>query len=95
MTTPPPLQPSRTSTFKADVERCRRRRYDMDLLRVTMGRLIHRTPLLPPHKEHPLSGAWAGHRECHVQPDWLLIYRVSGDEIVFERTRTHSDLFEE
>jgi mRNA interferase YafQ len=67
----------------------------MDVARVVMGRLIHQEPLDPVHNDHRLKGEWAGHRECHLKPDWLLIYKIEGDEITFERTGTHSDLFEE
>lgn len=67
----------------------------MDVARVVMGRLIHREVLEPTFNDHPLKGEWAGHRECHLKPDWLLIYRVEGNEITFERTGTHSDLFGE
>lgn len=91
----PPLRPGRTNAFKKDLERCRKRGYDMDIPRVVMGRLIHREPLESVYDDHPLKGEWAGHRECHLEPDWLLIYRVEGDDITFERTGTHSDLFGE
>jgi mRNA interferase YafQ len=67
----------------------------MDLVRVVMGRLIHRQPLGAVHRDHPLKGEWAGHRECHILADWLLIYRIDGDEIIFERTGSHADLFDE
>ncbi len=67
----------------------------MDLLRVVMGRLIHRTRLAAKHKDHALSGEWSGHRECHIESDWLLIYKVGQRTITFERTGTHADLFEE
>lgn len=74
----PPLQPARTSRFKQDLERCKQRGYDMNVVRVVMGRLIHRKPLAKKHKDHPLLGEWRGHRECHLEPDWLLIYRLEG-----------------
>lgn len=67
----------------------------MDVARVVMGRLIHGEPLAKKHRDHPLKGEWDGHRECHLGPDWLLIYRVEGDTITFERTGTHADLFDE
>jgi len=60
-----------------------------------MGRLIHREQLDEKHRDHALRGVWQGHRECHLDPDWLLIYRVEKDLIVFERTGTHQDLFDE
>ncbi len=66
----------------------------MDLLRVVMGRLIHRTRLTAKHKDHAPSGEWSGHRECRIASDWLLIYRIAGATITFERTGTHGDLFE-
>lgn len=67
----------------------------MDIARVTMGRLIHREPLDPAQYDHQLKGEWSGHRECHLGPDWLLIYRIDGDDIIFERTGSHADLFDE
>jgi mRNA interferase YafQ len=67
----------------------------MDVARVAMGKLIHRQRLSGRQKDHALSGEWEGHRECHLGPDWLLIYRIEGEEIVFERTGTHQDLFDE
>lgn len=91
----PPLRPARTAQFKRDLARCRRRGYDMDLARVVMGRLIHRKRLAKKHMDHPLQGEWERHRECHFESDWLLIYRVEGERITFERTGTHADLFDE
>lgn len=91
----PPLQPARTKAFKKDLERCRKRGYDMNIARVVMGRLIHRENLAPMFNDHPLQGEWSGHRECHLAPDWLLIYRDDGKVVTFERTGTHSDLFDE
>lgn len=90
-----PLRPSRTNQFKRDLDRCRRRGFDLDVARVVMGRLIHRDALDPQYRDHSLKGPWEGHRECHLKPDWLLVYRVSGDEIVFERMGTRADLFDE
>lgn len=56
-----------------------------------MGRLIHRKRLAPRYRDHPLEGEWNDRRECHLGPDWLLIYRVHGDTITFERTGSHAD----
>jgi mRNA interferase YafQ len=66
----------------------------MDVLRVIMGRLIHRRRLDRKQKDHPLKGEWVGYRECHLADDWLLVYRVRGEDIIFARTGTHTDLFE-
>ncbi|MDT8370311.1 MAG: type II toxin-antitoxin system YafQ family toxin [Longimicrobiales bacterium] len=91
----PSLRPARTAQFKRDLERCRRRGYDMDVARVVMGRLIHRTRLDEAYRDHPLRGEWEGHRECHLGSDWLLVYRITDGTITFERTGTHADLFDE
>ena len=45
------------------------------------------------YKDHPLKGDYAGHRECHITPDWLLIYKITEEDLIFVRTGTHSDLF--
>ena len=45
------------------------------------------------YKDHPLGGDWSHHRDCHIEPDWLLIYKVEGDDLYLVRTGTHSDLF--
>jgi mRNA interferase YafQ len=89
-----PLIPVRTKAFARDTSRCKARGYDMDALRVTMGRLIHRQRIARKQKDHPLKGEWIGYRECHVADDWLLVYRIAGNEILFVRTGTHTDIFE-
>lgn len=91
---PQPLNPVRTTIFRKDVARCNARGYDMDILRVNMGRLIHRQRLERKQKDHPLKGEWVGYRECHLADDWLLVYRVEGSDITFARTGTHTDIFE-
>lgn len=60
-----------------------------------MTKLANGEVLAPKHKDHTLSGDWVGHRECHIQPDWLLVYRYDNDVLVLtlSRTGTHSDLF--
>ena len=84
-----------TTQFKKDYKLARRRGLNMDLLKDVVTRLANGEPLDPRHKDHPLSGEWSGHRECHIQPDWLLIYRYENDILVLAltRTATHSDLF--
>lgn len=84
-----------TTQFKKDYKLARRRGLNMDLLKDVVTRLANGEPLDPRHKDHPLSGEWSGHRECHIQLDWLLIYRYENDILVLALTRTgtHSDLF--
>jgi mRNA interferase YafQ len=65
----------------------------MSKLRALMTKLTKEEPLDPKYKDHRLSGDYKNHRECHVEPDWLLIYRITAKEILFVRTGTHSDLF--
>ena len=57
--------------------------------------LIEQEPLSARHRDHRLRGIWKGYREAHIEPDWLLIYGVEGDELQLVRTGTHSDLFRE
>lgn len=59
-----------------------------------LHKLLHQEPLEPKHRDHNLVGNYVGCRECHVEPDWLLIYALGDDWIRFERTGTHADLFE-
>jgi mRNA interferase YafQ len=85
----------RTGRFKHDYKLIKKRGYDISLLRDVIYTLAEGGSLPEKHKDHALTGDWAGHRECHVQPDWLLIYRIFNDRLilVLSRTGTHSDLF--
>jgi mRNA interferase YafQ len=66
---------------------------DPDRLRDVVERLRQRLGLEARHRDHALFGEWQGFRDCHVEPDWLLIYRVEEDQLILARTGTHSDLF--
>ncbi|MEZ4706431.1 MAG: type II toxin-antitoxin system YafQ family toxin [Caldilineaceae bacterium] len=85
--------PSYTKQFERDLRRMRRRGKEVDKLKLIMNWLIEEQPLEARYRDHLLSGNWRGRRECHIEPDWLLIYKLQKDEIIFERTGTHSDLF--
>ncbi len=83
-----------TSTkFKKDYKLCQKRGLNLALLQDAVNILRIPSPLLPKNKDHNLSGNYSGCRECHIQPDWLLIYRVSADELYLVRTGSHADLF--
>lgn len=84
-----------TAQFKKDYKLAMKRRLDIELLDDIIRALSRGETLPPKNKDHSLSGEWAGHRECHIQPDWLLIYRIDDDVLVLtlSRTGTHSDLF--
>lgn len=83
------------ATFKRDYKRVKKRGYDIFLLKKVIQQLASREPLPEKNKDHQLSGSYAGCRECHITPDWLLIYEVNENELILylTRTGTHSDLF--
>lgn len=87
------LKLNTSAKFKKDFKLCVKRGYDMSLLQTVVDTLRIPAPLPGKNKDHALSGNWAKHQECHILPDWLLIYRVAGDELYLVRTGTHSDLF--
>ncbi len=87
------LQPAYTTQFEKDVKRARRRGKDLAKLKAVLSELIGERPLVAHYRDHPLTGSFKGRRECHVEPDWLLIYKLEGGKIVFERTGSHADLF--
>ena len=89
-----PLASRTTGRFEKDAKRMQRRGKDMGKLRRIMEKLIEQEPLEPKHRDHNLVGNYVGRRECHVEPDWLLVYQLGTDWILFECTGTHSDLFE-
>jgi len=84
-----------TSRFKRDLKNIKRRGYDMRLLATVIQTLASGEPLTGEYKDHALSGVWSKYRECHITPDWLLIYKIEHDILVLALTRTgtHSDLF--
>jgi mRNA interferase YafQ len=84
-----------TSRFEKDVRRLKKRHYDALLLSDVMKKLARGEVLAEQFRDHPLRGNYYGTRECHLAPDWLLIYRLIEDiEIEMIRTGTHADLFE-
>ena len=87
------LKPEYTTKFKKDLKMVEKRKLDIEELKDIIKKLCKEESLPPKNKDHNLSGQWAGCRECHIAPDWLLIYQVGNGIIVFERTGSHSDLF--
>ncbi len=84
-----------TSKFKKDRKRCLKRGCDLDKLKNIIVLLANQEVLPERCRSHTLAGAWRDHWECHIEPDWLLIWRYVDDtEIILERTGTHSDLFQ-
>ncbi len=84
-----------TTKFQKDLKRVQKRGYDLSLLTEVLKKLVNGEILPEKNRDHPLAGNYTGCRECHVAPDWLLIYEISHDELILylTRTGTHSDLF--
>jgi len=84
-----------TSQFKKDLKRAKRRGKCLAKIRMCMKQIASEDNLPQKLRDHSLSGNWQGHRELHIEPDWLLIYKLLLDEktVIFVRTGSHSDLF--
>ena len=84
-----------TSQFKKDLKKMEKQHKDLSLLTEIINNLANAVPLPEKNKDHELSGNFKGCRECHIQPDWLLIYEINNNELILYLTRTgsHSDLF--
>lgn len=84
-----------TTQFKKDFKLALKRSMKIELLEEVIAILAMGETLPDKHKDHALTGNWVGHRECHILPDWLLIYRIEDEVLVLTlaRTGTHSDLF--
>jgi mRNA interferase YafQ len=83
-----------TSRFLKDLKLAKKRGYDLDKLEAIVDLLQTQTPLPLKNKDHTSTGEWNHHRECHIQPDWLLIYRIEATFLILERTGTRADLFD-
>ena len=79
-----------TTAFKKDYKLAIKRGLQIELLETVIETLAMGNTLPPENRDHDLTGNWRGHRECHIQPDWLLIYRVEGDVLVLTLSRTGS-----
>ena len=84
----------RDTQFKRDVNRIIKRNKDINKLKDIIKHLTNAEKLPPQNKDHQLKGTLKDCRECHIEPDWLLVYRIEGSELCLIRTETHSDLFE-
>jgi len=84
-----------SNQFKKDLKLAQKRGYDLTLLNTVVDTLANCEPLAEKYRDHNLTGKYAGFRECHIQPDWLLVYRADETELILflSRTGTHSDLF--
>ena len=87
--------PIQGNQFKRDVKLAKKRNKNMAKLRELMLLLIEEKPLPPEYKDHPLKGEWRHHRDSHIEPDWLLIYKIDGNDLFFVRAGSHADIFAE
>lgn len=87
--------PVYSGQFKRDLKAAKKRGKDMNKLKTLMSLLIEGQPLPLEYKDHHLIGNWRSFRDAHIEPDWLLIYKIDGDDVRFERTGRHIDLFSE
>lgn len=85
-----------TAQFKRDLKLAKRQHKDLELLQKIMKQIAEEKPLLAKLRDHPLSSNWKGHRELHIEPDWLLIYKTLPDKgiVLFVRCGSHSELFD-
>jgi mRNA interferase YafQ len=84
---------SQTAQFKKDIQRQIKQGKDQQKLIAVVKLLLVGETLAPKNRDHPLRGPWKGRRDCHIEPDWILIYRRTADELLLERTGSHCDLF--
>ena len=84
-----------TNKFRQDLKLCQKRGYNMQAITDVIKKLAEGETLPPKNRDHELTGTYKGFRECHIQPDWLLIYRINNNDLILflSRTGTHSDLF--
>jgi mRNA interferase YafQ len=85
--------PVYTKQFAKDVKRCQRRGKDLEKFKLLARTLLAGKPLDAIHRDHKLAGSYVGRRDCHLESDWVLIYKVDGSQLIFERMGTHADLF--
>ena len=83
----------RTNQFKKDAKRMLKRGKDIEELLFVINELVEQRELNPKQKNHALIGQYTNKRDCHIEPDWILIYAVEDTDLVLYRTGTHSDLF--
>jgi mRNA interferase YafQ len=84
---------SQTTQFSRDVKRMKKRGKDLNKLHELVKQLAAGVALPPRYRDHPLIGPWQASRDCHVEPDWILIYTTDSESLRLERTGTHADLF--
>ena len=85
--------PVYTNRFERELKLMLRRGKEVEKFKAVARLLLASEPLPPRYQDHPLKGGFIGWRDCHLEPDWILIYRADASQVIFGRTGTHSDLF--
>ena len=85
--------PVYSSRFRKEYKQAQKRGLDLSKIKNVIALLINEIPLPPQNLDHALKGGFVGCRECHIGPDWLLIYKIDGDDLILLRTGSHIDLF--
>lgn len=88
-----PLEIRATSAFERDLRRLAKQGKNLDKMEAVVNLLQAQQPLPPRCRPHPLRGEWKGHWDCHVEPDWILLYKITNEALILVRTGSHSDLF--
>ena len=88
------LTPAYTKQFERDTKRMKKRGKNLDKVTIIIHSVVEEEALDAIHRDPMLIGNWKGRRECHIESDWLQIYLVESDRVIFERTGAHSDLFQ-
>ena len=88
------LVPAYTKQFERDTKRMKKRGKNIEKMKIIIRCIVAEETLDAIHREHKLIGNWKGRCECHIESDWLLIYLIESNRVIFERTGTHSDLFQ-
>jgi len=83
-----------TSQFKKDVKRCQKRGKNLDKFKAVLKILVEGAALPIKYKDHALVGQYLNARECHLEPDWLLIYRIEQESVILLRLGSHAEVFE-
>ena len=82
-----------TTQFKKDYKRIKKQKKELGKLKVIIEKVASGEKLEPRNKDHQLTGVFKGYRDCHIENDWLLVYKKTGNALILERTGSHSDLF--
>ena len=82
-----------TTQFKKDYKKVKKQNKDLSKLKIVIEKLLDQQTLEPRYKDHQLTGNWKCHRDCHIEPDWILLYQLTENTLILERTGSHSELF--